>query len=71
MTGHRWELPLVFIFFLTDAKLASQANWRDKSAVGRMLPVKWFLKTESKVSGHYPWVTWEGLSSYIAEKHVT
>lgn len=73
MTGHQWGLPLVFIFFLTDAKLgaSSQASWRNESAVGRMVPVKWFLKMEFKVSGRYPWVTWEGLSSYIADEHGT
>lgn len=36
-----------------------------------MVPVKWLLKTEFKVSGYYPCVTWGGLNSYIAEEHMT
>lgn len=72
MTCHQWGLPLVFICFLTDAKLgaSSQASQRNESAVERMVPAKWFLKMESKDSGCYPWVTWQGLSSLIADEHV-
>lgn len=73
MTGHWWGHSLFFILFLTDAKLgeSSQAIWRNESAVERTVPVKLLLKTESRVSGCYPWVTWEGANSFIAEEHVT
>lgn len=73
MTGHWWGHSLFFILFLTDAKLgeSSQAIWRNESAAERTVPVKLLLKTESRVSGCYPWVTWEGANSFIAEEHVT